>query len=82
MTNIPHRRVCATTKNFSSQNFDNIVNKLNKLPQLIARQPNEIHQQNLLQKGNGPIRESNPGPPAPKAGIMPLDQSDVVAMEL
>ena len=24
----------------------------------------------------GPIRESNPGPPAPKAGIMPLDQSD------
>jgi hypothetical protein len=25
---------------------------------------------------NGPIRESNPGPPAPKAGIMPLDQSD------
>jgi hypothetical protein len=27
-------------------------------------------------KEKGPIRESNPGPPAPKAGIMPLDQSD------
>ncbi len=25
---------------------------------------------------NGPIRESNPGPPAPEAGIMPLDQLD------
>ncbi len=29
------------------------------------------------QNKKGPIRESNPGPPAPKAGIMPLDQSDV-----
>ena len=28
----------------------------------------------------GPIRESNPGPPAPKAGIMPLDQSDVTSV--
>jgi hypothetical protein len=28
----------------------------------------------LLQKG--PLRESNPGPPAPEAGIMPLDQAD------
>jgi hypothetical protein len=27
-----------------------------------------------LQKG--PLRESNPGPPAPEAGIMPLDQAD------
>lgn len=25
---------------------------------------------------SGPIRESNPGPPAPEAGIMPLDQLD------
>jgi hypothetical protein len=25
----------------------------------------------------GPFRESNPGPPAPKAGIMPLDQTDL-----
>ena len=24
----------------------------------------------------GPIRDLNPGPPAPKAGIIPLDQSD------
>ena len=26
----------------------------------------------------GPFRESNPGPPAPKAGIIPLDQTDAV----
>ena len=26
----------------------------------------------------GRIRESNPGPPAPKAGIMPLDQCDTL----
>ena len=25
----------------------------------------------------GPLGESNPGPPAPEAGIMPLDQADV-----
>jgi ESSS subunit of NADH:ubiquinone oxidoreductase (complex I) len=30
------------------------------------------------QKQNGPLRESNPGPPAPEAGIMPLDQVDVI----
>ena len=29
----------------------------------------------LAKKGR--IRDSNPGPPAPKAGIMPLDQSDL-----
>ena len=23
---------------------------------------------------NGPVRDLNPGPPAPKAGIIPLDQ--------
>jgi hypothetical protein len=28
----------------------------------------------LLKEGR--FRESNPGPPAPKAGIMPLDQTD------
>jgi hypothetical protein len=27
-------------------------------------------------KKKGPLRESNPGPPAPKAGIIPLDQVD------
>ena len=26
--------------------------------------------------GGGPFRESNPGPPAPEAGIIPLDQTD------
>ena len=25
---------------------------------------------------NGPFRDLNPGPPAPKAGIIPLDQTD------
>ena len=25
-------------------------------------------------KKSGPLRELNPGPPAPEAGIMPLDQ--------
>ena len=29
-----------------------------------------------VKKENGPIRESNSGPPAPKAGIIPLDQLD------
>jgi hypothetical protein len=29
----------------------------------------------LLQQ-NGPFRGLNPGPPAPKAGIIPLDQTD------
>jgi hypothetical protein len=33
-----------------------------------------IWQRSNLAKG--PIRESNPGPPAPEAGIMPLDQLD------
>ena len=28
------------------------------------------------QKESGPLRESNPGPPAPKAGIIPLNQVD------
>jgi hypothetical protein len=28
------------------------------------------------QKLKGPLRESNSGPPAPEAGIMPLDQVD------
>ena len=32
------------------------------------------------QKAIGPFRESNPGPPAPKAGIIPLDQMDTVSM--
>ena len=32
-------------------------------------------------EAKGPIRESNPGPPAPKAGIMPLDQSDSLAQK-
>ena len=27
-------------------------------------------------KRKGPFRESNPGPPAPEAGIIPLDQTD------
>jgi hypothetical protein len=27
----------------------------------------------------GPLGESNPGPPAPEAGIMPLDQADVTS---
>ena len=27
---------------------------------------------------DGPLRGLNPGPPAPKAGIIPLDQVDVV----
>ena len=30
---------------------------------------------NKLQKGR--LRESNPGPPAPEAGIIPLDQGDL-----
>ncbi|TNV86769.1 hypothetical protein FGO68_gene16368 [Halteria grandinella] len=28
----------------------------------------------FLVKNYGPLRELNPGPPAPEAGIMPLDQ--------
>jgi hypothetical protein len=32
-------------------------------------------------KRMGPLRESNPGPPAPKAGIMPLDQADCMRWE-
>ena len=28
----------------------------------------------LFSKNYGPLRELNPGPPAPEAGIMPLDQ--------
>ena len=30
----------------------------------------------------GPIRKSNPGPPAPEAGIMPLDQLDELIIEI
>ena len=33
--------------------------------------PNKIKRS---KQNNGLVRESNPGPPAPKAGIMPLDQ--------
>lgn len=36
----------------------------------------------LIQFGGvekGPLRESNPRPPAPEAGIIPLDQVDTVA---
>ncbi len=29
------------------------------------------------QKQNGPFRGLNPGPPAPEAGIIPLDQTDM-----
>ena len=29
-----------------------------------------------------PFRESNPGPPASEAGIMPLDQTDTIALKL
>ena len=29
----------------------------------------------------GPLGESNPGPPAPEAGIMPLDQADTSSRE-
>jgi hypothetical protein len=29
-----------------------------------------------VELAKGPIRESNPGPPAPEAGIIPLDQLD------
>ena len=33
---------------------------------------------NKIQKGR--LRESNPGPPAPEAGIIPLDQGDDIAL--
>jgi hypothetical protein len=33
---------------------------------------------NTKMRSSGPIRESNSGPPAPEAGIIPLDQLDTV----
>jgi hypothetical protein len=30
----------------------------------------------------GPFRDLNPGPPAPKSGIIPLDQTDYVDGEV
>ena len=38
--------------------------------------PNECTKQS--KKNSGPFRDSNSGPPAPKAGIIPLDQTDTV----
>ena len=33
-------------------------------------------------KKKGPLRESNSGPPAPEAGIMPLDQVDNLLLQM
>ncbi len=68
--------------------FDGHGNKFSR--QQFGRN-NEYHLQKILKiedgkrdlpcqpkKRNGPLRESNPGPPAPKAGIIPLDQADAI----
>ena len=39
--------------------------------------PIQVVNQEAKQKDIGPIRESNPGPPPPEGGIIPLDQLDM-----
>ncbi len=43
---------------------------------IVREQLSNSFRRNAHQKSKGRFRDSNPGPPAPKAGIIPLDQTD------
>ena len=53
-----------------------IINSSSTQPNLDKKMDKKQKENSKHKQKGGPIRESNPGPPAPKAGIMPLDQSD------